>query len=412
MSNEFKPLQGMSDIAYPDVLIWQEIEKISHKVFNNFGYTELRTPVMEKNDVFLHSLGDSSDIVQKEMYNLQDRGGRSLVLRPEGTAGAIRYLASLGEESLNTKVYYIGPMFRCERPQAGRKRQFHQIGVEAISKPNAYKDVECISLQYELLKQWGIDKSIIKINTLGSIEDQINIRKGLISSLEKYRNDLTPDYQEKLKNNVLRILDSKEEKYQNIINELPSILSFMSKESRIYLDTVIDLLDELNIPVQHNNRLVRGLDYYNHTVWEITHDSLGSQDSIAGGGRYTIQSGKKTMSGVGFAMGIERIILAKNTMKNINNYSKKNGYWVISQGNKSLIENMKLANEIRSLDIRCGMELENKSMKSQFRKADRFRASYVIIRGDEELSKGIVIIKNLDNSEQKEYNFNEWKKTL
>ena len=407
MANEFQPLQGMNDIASPDILLWQNIEEEARQVFKNFGYFELRTPILEKAEVFVHTLGDSSDIVQKEMYNLKDRGGRSLVLRPEGTAGAIRYLSSLGEESENAKVYYIGPMFRCERPQAGRKRQFHQIGAESICNPNPLKDVETIALQYEMLNKLGL-KINIKINTLGSIDDQINIRNGLTSSLEKYKDILSPDYKSRLENNVLRILDSKDQKYQNIIDDLPSILTFMNSDSRKYLDTVMKLLEELKIPYKHDPRLVRGLDYYNHTVWEITHDSLGSQDSVAGGGRYTIKSGKKMMNGVGFAMGIERIILALNVSNKISNQSKKNGFWIISLGDESVVENMKLAKVIRNLNKRCGMDLDNKSMKAQFRKADRFGALEAIIRGDDELTKGIIIIKNLDNGEQNEYNFNQW----
>ena len=411
MANEFQPLQGMNDIASPEVLLWQYTEEHARQVFKNFGYSELRTPLLEKAEVFVHTLGDSSDIVQKEMYNLKDRGGRSLVLRPEGTAGAMRYLSSLGEESENAKVYYIGPMFRCERPQAGRKRQFHQIGAESICNPNPLKDVECIALQYEMLNKLDLNINI-KINTLGTIDDQINIRKGLTSSLEKYKDILPSDYKNRLDNNVLRILDSKDEKYQNIIETLPSILTFMNSDSRKYLDTTMRLLEQLKIPYEHDPRLVRGLDYYNHTVWEITHNSLGSQDSVAGGGRYTIQSGKKVMNGVGFAMGIERIILVLNEKGKINNRSMKNGFWIISLGDKAIVENMKLAKEIRNLNKRCGMDLDNKSMKSQLRKADRFGASEVIIRGDDELAKGILIIKNLEDGKQKEYNFNEWLASL
>jgi len=199
MSNDFKPLQGMTDISNPDIFQWQKIEQIAHSVLTNFGYSELRTPILEKSDVFIHSLGNASDIVLKEMYNLEDRGGRSLVLRPEGTAGAIRFLASLGEEAYNNKIYYMGPMFRCERPQAGRKRQFHQIGVESINNPNPYIDAECIALQYEMLKKWGIENATIKINTLGSTDDQKNIREGLYSSLKKEIHNFPEDYQKRIK---------------------------------------------------------------------------------------------------------------------------------------------------------------------------------------------------------------------
>ena len=402
MSNDYKPLQGMSDIFGNDAHLFREIENTAHRVFNNYGYSEVRTPILEKSDIFLHTLGGTSDIVQKEMYNFQDRGGRSIVLRPEGTAGVVRFLASKGETGLNDKVYYLGPMFRCERPQAGRKRQFHQIGVEQTSNPNPLIDAEVIALQYELLHQWGVENVRIKINSLGSLDDQVNIRLGLLKSLEPYQNNLTKEEIERIHKNVLRFLDSKDEKYRKIINELPSIQSFMSDESKEYLEKVINILKSLDVEVECDQNLVRGLDYYNHTVWEITHDSLGSQNALAGGGRYTINIGKRKIDGVGFAMGVERILSAKQNAKNDINNEVKQGYWIISLGSTAILENMKLARLLRNLGAKVGMDLEEKSMKSQLRRADRFNASKVIIRGDNELNNDIVIIKDLDNHSQEE----------
>ena len=402
MSNDYKPLQGMSDIFGNDAYLFREIENTAHRIFNNYGYSEVRTPILEKSDIFLHTLGGTSDIVQKEMYNFQDRGGRSIVLRPEGTAGVVRFLASKGETGLNDKVYYLGPMFRCERPQAGRKRQFHQIGVEQTSNPNPLIDAEVIALQYELLHQWGVENIRIKINSLGSLDDQVNIRLGLLKSLEPYQDNLTEEEIERIHKNVLRFLDSKDEKYRKIINELPSIQSFMSDESKEYLEKVINILKSLDIEVECDQNLVRGLDYYNHTVWEITHDSLGSQNALAGGGRYTINIGKRKIDGVGFAMGVERILSAKQNAKNDINNEVKQGYWIISLGSTAILENMKLAKMLRNRGAKVGMDLEEKSMKSQLRRADRFNASKVIIRGDNELNNDIVIIKDLDNHSQEE----------
>ena len=412
MSNEIKPLQGMSDISGFEVECWQEIEKIAREVFSNCGYSELRTPILERSDLFLHSLGGSSDIVQKEMYTLTDRGGRNLVLRPEGTAGAVRYLASLGQAGLNEKIYYLGPMFRCERPQAGRKRQFHQVGVENSSEPNPYIDAECIALQCELLEKWGITDFTIRINTLGSDKDKNNVQTGLLKELEQFSDMLSLEQQNRVNLNVLRFLDSKDENLKVIIDSLPNINNFMSTESCQYLESVIKILTELGIPVVHDQRLVRGLDYYKHTVWEITHNSLGSQNSLAGGGRYSIQSGKKEVNGVGFAMGIERIITAKygddiNCIKR-----EKDGFWIVSLGEKSILENMKLAKKIRAIGIRCGMELESKSMKAQLRKADKFNPTSVLIRGENEIAANTIVIKNLDDSSQNEYNFNDWLETI
>ena len=402
MSNDYKPLQGMSDIFGNDAYLFREIENTAHRIFNNYGYSEVRTPILEKSDIFLHTLGGTSDIVQKEMYNFQDRGGRSIVLRPEGTAGVVRFLASKGETGLNDKVYYLGPMFRCERPQAGRKRQFHQIGVEQTSNPNPLIDAEVIALQCELLHQWGVENIRIKINSLGSLDDQANIRLGLLKSLEPYQNNLTEEEIERIHKNVLRFLDSKDEKYRKIINELPSIQSFMSDESKEYLEKVINILKSLDIEVECDQNLVRGLDYYNHTVWEITHDSLGSQNALAGGGRYTINIGKRKIDGVGFAMGVERILSAKQNAKNDINNEVKQGYWIISLGSTAILENMKLAKMLRNRGAKVGMDLEEKSMKSQLRRADRFNASKVIIRGDNELNNDIVIIKDLENHSQEE----------
>ena len=402
MSNDYKPLQGMSDIFGNDAYLFREIENTAHRIFNNYGYSEVRTPILEKSDIFLHTLGGTSDIVQKEMYNFQDRGGRSIVLRPEGTAGVVRFLASKGETGLNDKVYYLGPMFRCERPQAGRKRQFHQIGVEQTSNPNPLIDAEVIALQCELLHQWGVENIRIKINSLGSLDDQANIRLGLLKSLEPYQNNLTEEEIERIHKNVLRFLDSKDEKYRKIINKLPSIQSFMSDESKEYLEKVINILKSLDIEVECDQNLVRGLDYYNHTVWEITHDSLGSQNALAGGGRYTINIGKRKIDGVGFAMGVERILSAKQNAKNDINNEVKQGYWIISLGSTAILENMKLAKMLRNRGAKVGMDLEEKSMKSQLRRADRFNASKVIIRGDNELNNDIVIIKDLENHSQEE----------
>ena len=402
MSNDYKPLQGMSDIFGNDAHLFREIENTAHRVFNNYGYSEVRTPILEKSDIFLHTLGGTSDIVQKEMYNFQDRGGRSIVLRPEGTAGVVRFLASKGETGLNDKVYYLGPMFRCERPQAGRKRQFHQIGVEQTSNPNPLIDAEVIALQCELLHQWGVENIRIKINSLGSLDDQVNIRLGLLKSLEPYQNNFTKEEIERIHKNVLRFLDSKDEKHRKIINELPSIQSFMSDESKEYLENVINILKSLDVEVECDQNLVRGLDYYNHTVWEITHDSLGSQNALAGGGRYTINIGKRKIDGVGFAMGVERILSAKQNAKNDINNEVKQGYWIISLGSTAILENMKLARMLRNRGAKVGMDLEEKSMKSQLRRADRFNASKVIIRGDNELNNDIVIIKDLDNHSQEE----------
>jgi len=402
-SGEFQPLQGMSDLCPPEIYLWQMIEERARKLFLCYGYEELRTPSLERLSVFKRSIGDTTDVVQKEMYEFTDRGGREVALRPEGTAGAIRHLAGRGEEGLHAKVYYIAPMFRCERPQAGRKRQFHQVGVEATGEPNPLADAECIALQQHLLEEWGLSGSQIQINTRGLPSDRRSVADGLRNALQPHFDDLCEECRHRIDVNVLRVLDCKNEKCRAIVDQIPTAQEFMSKESRRYLEEVIQVLETLNIPVEVNPRLVRGLDYYVHTVWEITHDALGSQNAIAGGGRYEITLGKRTIQGVGFAMGIERVITALEACGITGEkFTPKGGLWLVSLGRKALIENMKLARELRGRGIRCGMELAGKSIKAQMRKAGRAGAEKVIIRGDDEIQKQTLIIKDMERGTQEE----------
>ena len=402
-SNEFQPLQGMSDIYAPEINLWRMIEERARKLFGCYGYEELRTPALEKLSVFKRSIGDTTDVVQKEMYAFTDRGGRELALCPEGTAGTIRHLAGRGEEGLNARVFYIAPMFRCERPQAGRKRQFHQVGVEATGEPNPLADAECIALQQHLLEAWGLDGSKIQISTRGIPADRQPVADGLRNALQPHLDELCEECQRRIDENVLRVIDCKNENCAKVVGQIPSALEFMSDESRKYLDTVILALEKMGIEVEVNPKLVRGLDYYVHTVWEITHDSLGAQNAIAGGGRYEIALGKKAIPGVGFAMGIERVIASLEACGiTAEQFAPKGGVWLVSLGEDSLAENMKLACELREKGIRCGMELSAKSMKAQMRKANREGAGKVIIRGEDELAKGTAIIKDMEDGSQEE----------
>ncbi|MEN7972284.1 MAG: histidine--tRNA ligase [Verrucomicrobiota bacterium] len=402
-NNEFQPLQGMSDIQVPEIYLWRMIEERSRELFNCYGYEELRTPSLEKLSVFKRSIGDTTDVVQKEMYAFKDRGGRELALRPEGTAGTIRHLAGRGEEGLNARVFYISPMFRCERPQAGRKRQFHQVGVEATGEPNPLADAECIALQQHLLEAWGLTGSKIQISTRGMPSDRQPVADGLRNALQPHLNGLCEDCQRRIDENVLRVIDCKNEGCGAIVDQIPSAIEFMSEESRTYLDQVIAALGKMDIEVEVDPKLVRGLDYYVHTVWEITHGALGAQNAIAGGGRYEIALGKKAIPGVGFAMGMERVITSLETCGiTAEQFAPKGGVWLISLGEDALAENMKLARQLREKGIRCGMELSAKSMKAQMRKANRIGAEKVFIRGEDELAKGIVVVKNMEEGSQEE----------
>lgn len=412
-SGEFQPLQGMSDIYAPEIYLWRMIEERARSLFCCYGYEELRTPSLEKLSVFKRSIGDTTDVVQKEMYSFEDRGKRELALRPEGTAGTIRHLAGRGEEGLHSRVFYMAPMFRCERPQAGRKRQFHQVGVEATGEPNPLADAECIALQQHLLSVWGLTDSKIQISTRGTREDRQPVTDGLRAALQPHLNDLCGDCQRRIDENVLRVIDCKNENCGRIVDQIPSAIEFMSEESRAYLDQVIQALQAMGIEVEVDPKLVRGLDYYVHTVWEITHGALGSQNAIAGGGRYEIALGKKGVPGVGFAMGMERVITSLEACGvTADQFAPKGGIWLISLGEAALAENMKLARELRGNGIRCGMELETKSMKAQMRKANRVTAEKVIIRGEDELANGTAIIKDMNEGSQETLSLEEVVRSL
>ncbi len=402
-SNAFQPIQGMSDIDAPDVYLWQHVEKVMRDVFERYGFGEVRTPIVENSKVFLKSLGDTTDIVQKEMYTFEDRGGRSLTLRPEGTAGTIRYLGGLGEDGLNARVFYTGPMFRCERPQAGRKRQFHQIGVEATGPANPFSDVEVIAMQEHFLAELGLTGARIVVNSRGTASDHKVIAEGLRSALRPYEAELCEDCQRRIDQNVLRVIDCKNESCQKIVDLMPEMRDLMCEESRAYLDEVIKRLTDWGVNVQYNPKLVRGLDYYCHTVWEIQHDALGAQNALAGGGRYEVTIGNKNIPGVGFAIGVERLITALEAVGiTADKFVPKAGAWLVSLGDAALDANVKLLQELRRAGVKCGMEFEAKSMKAQMRKANRYGATTCVILGDDELAKGVAIVKKMEEGTQEE----------
>jgi histidyl-tRNA synthetase len=412
MSNEFQPLQGMNDVSGTEVSRWQAVESIARKQFAYFGFSELRTPILERSEVFLRSLGDASDVVQKEMYAFEDRGGRAISLRPEGTAGVVRHVASLGEEGLQSKFYYMGPMFRCERPQAGRKRQFHQIGVEAFGEPNPLADAECIALQVHLLEAWGLEGVSIQINTRGAQDEHEHVSEGLRMALEPHKNKLCEDCQRRMDENVLRVIDCKNDGCKIISASIPAMLDFLSEASRTYLKDVLQTLQQLGVNAEYDATLVRGLDYYEHTVWELTHSALGAQNALAGGGRYRVQMGKKQINGVGFAVGVERVLAALDAHnKQVPVETEHQGYWLVSLGEEALKANIELAMKLRKMGLRCGLDLHVKSIKAQMRKAARFGAAYALIRGESELSAKQIIVKNLKEGLQEECDLQSWLQT-
>ena len=396
-----KPLQGMDDLAAPDIYQWLEIESQAREVFRRYNCQEVRTPVLERIELFKRAVGEASDIVQKEMYNFTDRGGREVVMRPEGTASVMRYLSGLGPEAEAARLYYIASMFRSEKPQADRKRQFHQVGAEVMGAPNSLADVECICLQLALLDAWGVKNFKLKINTLGEVEEAPGVAEELRNLLRPHLDQLPEKDQERFKLNVLRVLDSKYPETQAILDSLPPVSSFLSDESTFYFEEVKRYLDLAEVSYEVNPRLVRGLDYYQHTVWEISHPGLGAQDALSGGGRYVLPFGKKGLNGVGFAMGVERLITAiRSEGIEVDSEPYQPQIWFVSLGEKALEANLLLALKLRSAGYRCGFVPEARSMKAQMRAANNSKAKWALIRGDAELEQQQVVLKNMETGDQ------------
>lgn len=406
-ADELQPVQGMADLASPDIEAWQKLEALAGQVMYLYGFSEVRTPVVERRAVFEHSLGNTTDVVQKEMYQFEDAGGRSLVLRPEGTAGVIRHIASLGQDGRSSRVYYSGPMFRRERPQAGRRRQFHQIGAEAIGDPNPHADAEMIALQAHLLHAWGLRGFTLRINTRGLPEDRAAVQRAMREQLEACKNKLCEDCQRRVGTNVLRVLDCKNPSCRSVVAALPPMTSFMSEEARNYLEEVLRVVRRLELSVEVDPILVRGLDYYQHTVWEISHPGLGAQDAIGAGGRYGIEFAGREIPGVGFAMGVERILMALAAEGSMPVPSNGGGVWIVGMDKDLRDVHLQLAQTLRMRGVACGVDLSGKSVKAQMRTAGRAGARLVILHGAAEQEKGTYQLKDMETGEQKEVSMSE-----
>ncbi len=412
-SDSFQPIQGMSDIAAPDIYAWQRLEGIARDLLRRYAFTEVRTPVLERAAVFERSLGVATDVVQKEMYRFQDRGGRDLVLRPEGTAGVIRHLCGRAQEAHDARVYYLGPMFRSERPQAGRRRQFHQLGVEAIGAPRPAADAEIMALQVDLLRAWGLEGFQLQCNTRGAPGDHERVATELRARLTAQHDALCPDCRRRLQANPLRILDCKQETCRELVDALPPVTEWMDPAARTYLDEVVAILERLEIPVVRNPQLVRGLDYYVHTVWEITHPGLGAQDALSGGGRYTLTFGKQTMAGVGFAMGLERVLAALQSQgQQAADWAEAPQVWLVAQGQAAFDENLVLMQSLRMRGVACAMDLQGRSLKAQMRMANRSGCPYVVVRGDTEMEQGTFQLKHMADGTQRAVEMPELINTL
>jgi len=399
-----KSIKGTKDLLPTDVFNIQDIEKHLVQFLSIHGYGEIRTPIFESTELFARSVGEHTDIVNKEMYTWIDQNGQSLTLRPEMTASVIRaYIQKqIWKSEPISKYFYIGPAFRRERPQKGRLRQFHQFGVESIGSDNPEQDAEVISMAYNIYKMFGIEKLSVNINSLGSIDCRQKYSNDLKESLKKFKNDFNESEIKRLENNPLRILDTKNKKIRKIIEEnAPSIFNYISNDDKKHFDMIKKILNELNIPYIHDQGLVRGLDYYTKTVFEITSDALGAQDALCGGGRYdnlVENLGGKSVPAIGFAAGLERLLIAMNLENEENMFTD---IYIVNQETQIIPQIMNLADIIRKeLGVSVYVDSLRRSMKSQLRHADKLNAKYCIIFDYEKLKTEKVYIKNMNENEQ------------
>ena len=383
--------KGCYDLTGVDAKKYQRIVDIVNAYTKIYNYKYIRTPLFESTDLFKRSVGDSSDIVQKETYDFSDRGGRDYTLRPEGTAGVVRNFIEdklYGNQTSVVKKYYVGTMYRYERPGLGRNREFTQFGVEAMGSDDPLIDAEVISLSYNILKELGLDV-IVKINNLGSPEDRENYKKVLVEYLDKHINNLCEDCQKRIKTNPLRILDCKIDSESEILKNAPIISDYLNKESKERLKKILNFLDYLDVDYEVDNTLVRGLDYYDYMVYEL---KLGNSLALGGGGRYNhlVSSlGGPEVPCVGFACGIERIIneIVDNNNENIDVY-------IMYVNDEEKYKANILLQDLRLNNIICDTNYMNKSLKAQFKEADNMKAKILIILNSEDLSKGLITVKD------------------
>jgi histidyl-tRNA synthetase len=403
MTNSIQAIRGMNDQLPANMACWHKLEKTAADVFSQFGYQELRLPLVEKTELFARSIGDATDIVEKEMYTFQDRNGDSLTLRPEGTAGVVRAMLEHGMLHNNIqRLWYTGPMFRHERPQKGRYRQFHQIGVEAFGMPEADLDVEIITMTSQLWKRIGLRDISLEINSLGTHESRNNYRNALVDYYQQHFQQLDEDSVRRLERNPLRILDSKNPVMIELNTEAPDIIDFLDDQSREHFDRVCNLLDKLGISYTRNSRLVRGLDYYSRTVFEWTTDKLGAQSAICGGGRFDSlveKLGGKPAPAAGFAIGMERLIELMK-LEELCDIAVRPDVYIVQTPETALALGVSLANELRDEGLRVISNIGSTGFKSQLKKADKSGARLAVIIGENELESGKVTVRQMDDGEQ------------
>ncbi|MGA2366184.1 MAG: histidine--tRNA ligase [Steroidobacteraceae bacterium] len=400
MTNSIQPVRGMNDVLPAEMGAWRHLQQVAHAVLDAYGYEQVQVPIIEHTELFKRSIGEFTDIVEKEMYSFQDVGGDSLTLRPEATAGIVRAAISNGMlRGQRHKLWCAGAMFRHERPQQGRYRQFHQIDVEAIGYPGPDVDAELIALSARLWRALQLDRVHLTINSLGTPASRQRYRERLIEYFRTHERALDEDSRRRLLGNPLRILDSKNPQMAALIEAAPLLSDYLDEESQLHFAELRAALESMNIPYVVNPRLVRGLDYYSRTVFEWITDALGAQDAVCSGGRYDgliAQLGGEATPAIGFALGIERVVALLRQSGKLPGVGAPDVYLVVS-GERAQRAALRLAEQLRDALPGHGvvLNLGGGNLKTQFRRADRSGARLAVILGDEELDRGVAAVKPL-----------------
>jgi histidyl-tRNA synthetase len=412
-----KAIKGTKDLLPSDAPRWYYLESVVKLIFSNFNYKEIRTPVFEDTSLFARSIGEETDIVGKEMYTFTDKGGNSITLKPEMTAGVVRAYNehSLGSQHTLTKLYYIAPMFRQERPQAGRFRQFHQFGGEAIGSSSPLLDGEMIQIAYDILKALGLKDLTVKINSLGIPESRENYKMLLRKHLTDKRDLLSEESKKRFETNILRVFDSKIESDQELLTDAPVMIDHLDDESKNDFELAKEYLTKVKIPFEIDSRLVRGLDYYTKTTFEIISGNVGMQNALLGGGRYDLlveQLGGKPTPAVGFAAGIERILLACENENSFQPEDSEIDVYIIRIEKEHELDVSKIASELRRLHLTVDFDYMQRSVKAQMREANKMNARFALFIGGEEFEQGKVNLKNMKSGEEQIFPIGDLEKII
>ena len=408
-----KRVKGFKDILHSEAKLREKIILKAIDLFEKNGFKELQTPILEKTELFVRSIGDTTDIVQKEMFTFEDKGGELLTLRPEGTAGVVRAFIenSLFQEGKIQKIYYFGPMFRRERPQKGRLRQFNQIGIECFGSTSPLTDAHIIFLLYELLKRVKVKNIEIHINSIGCKNCRPVYQKNLVEFLKKHENNLCKDCSQRLNKNPLRVLDCKNENCKEIIQNSPKIIDYLCTSCKEHFNMVKNFLNYFKVEFIENPFIVRGLDYYTKTVFEAISSDLGGQNAVGAGGRYDSlvnDIGGKDIPGIGFAVGVERILLL--TEEEVG--ERFPDVFLIMLGEGSYKKGFEIYNKLIDEGFYVEFDYEMDKLKKQLKKADKLNAKYSLIIGEDEVKRGMAILRNMENGSQENLNFQEIPKKL